>query len=108
MCISGVLAAGGARASDIGQAVFSRGEYPAHSFTTSNPLGRMRDGVRHHLGGGRDLDISTALMKTGLSRAEEVVDGLRLLAHSGLKPDCGLFFSNHHFAHALPSLFFTD
>jgi carbamoyltransferase len=47
-------------------------------------------------------------MKTGLSRAEEVVDGLRLLAHSGLKPDCGLFFSNHHFAHALPSLFFTD
>ena len=62
----------------------------------------MRDGVRHHLGGGRDRDISTALMKTGLSRAEEVVDGLRLLAHSGL------FFSNHHFAHALPSLFFTD
>ncbi len=35
-------------------------------------------------------------------------DRKALLADLGLRPQARLFFTNHHFCHALPSLFFTD
>lgn len=35
-------------------------------------------------------------------------DAGAFLGDLGLRPDARLFFANHHFAHALPSLFFTD
>jgi len=37
-----------------------------------------------------------------------VFDAASFLADLGLRADTQIFFSNHHFAHALPSLFFTD
>lgn len=107
-CIAEVLACANARLPDVGHAVFSRAEYPAYLFTTSNPLLRLRDRLRYLLGGGRNRDISTALMKSGRAQAGEVIDGNALLAFTGLAPGTGISFSNHHFAHTLPTLFFTD
>ena len=107
-CIAEVLAASGARPRDVRQAVFSRCEYPAYLFVTSNPLIRVRDRVRSLVGKERVRDVATAMMKSGRGCAEEVIDVRGLLAYSGLSPDIGAYFANHHFAHALPTLFFTE
>ena len=53
-------------------------------------------------------EISLVLRKNPGHRAEDVFDYQALLADLGLRPDARVFFSNHHFTHALPSLFFTD
>ena len=50
----------------------------------------------------------------GQMQAREEPEAIKLLNHErfraalGFRPDCRLFFCNHHFAHALPALFFTD
>jgi carbamoyltransferase len=51
--------------------------------------------------------MNVVVGKLGRS-ASEVFDAGAFLGDLGLRPDARLFFSNHHFAHALPSLFFTD
>ena len=106
-CIVEVLGSAGVRPREVAHVVYSRGEYPAYLFTVSHPLVRWRDHVRLMVGKERSRDVATAMMKSGKQRAEDVIDIRGLLAYSEL-PDVGVSFANHHFAHALPTLFFTD
>ena len=41
-------------------------------------------------------------------RAEDILDTQSLLARKGFRNDTSLLFYNHHEAHALPALFYTD
>jgi carbamoyltransferase len=41
-------------------------------------------------------------------RAEDILNTHALLAHAGLRSDASVHFYNHHEAHALPALFYTD
>ncbi len=52
--------------------------------------------------------ISLVLRKNPGHRAEDLFNYQALLADLGSRPDVRVFFSNYHFTHALPSLFFTD
>jgi len=105
-CIDEVLSIAGLTRSDVEVVVFTRAEFPRFLFK-AGLLRKLRDIVK---GTGRTTsrDLSTVMAKAGSSDPAEVLDIKRLLEFYGLPSATGVMFANHHFAHALPSLFFTD
>lgn len=104
VCVDEVLSIGGLSASAVDAVVFSRGEFP-RAFYKVNPLRRLRETLQGRQGA---RDLSMALIKSGLNDPAALLDVGKVLAFYGLPTNTPVFFSNHHLAHALPSLFFTD
>ncbi|MDA0240618.1 MAG: hypothetical protein O3A84_11420 [Proteobacteria bacterium] len=104
-CIAEVLSIAGLRLENIDAVVFSRAEFTRHLYKT-DPLRRIRDLVR----GSRETtrDLSTVMVKAGTDNPFDVLNTEGVLRFFGLPSKASVFFSNHHFAHALPSLFYTD
>jgi carbamoyltransferase len=84
-----------------------RGVFPLHYF--SFPLSRdVYYTVRRHLGRERlHRDLSHAINRSG-SDADHLFRSDRFLVENGFRADAQLHFVNHHEAHALAALFFTD
>lgn len=104
-CIDEVLSIAGLRRADIDVVVFSRAEFTRHFFKT-DPLRKLRDFVQGV--GETTRDLSTVMIKAGADNPYDVLDIAGVLRFFGMPPDVEVFFSNHHFSHALPSLFYTD
>jgi carbamoyltransferase len=104
-CIDEVLSIGALSHSDIDVVVFSRAEFPRSLFKTGF-FRKIRDNFKGKSLSSRDL--STVMIKAGTSTPEDVLDIIALLKFYGLPTTAEIMFSNHHYAHALPSLFFTD
>ena len=102
--VAEVLEIGGVSAAEVDVVVFTRGEFPRDCYKT-DLLRRVRDWMQ-----GRDgtRDLSTVMAKVGASDPLAVLDVAKVLAIYGLPENTAVFFANHHFAHALPSLFYTD
>ena len=101
--VAEVLAIAGLQPADVDVVVFSRSEFPRNLYKT-DIFRRLRDLALGHQG---SRDLSTVLIKTGLNDPKDVLDIAGVLKFYGLPEDKPVFFSNHHCAHALPSLFFT-
>ena len=84
-----------------------RGVFPLHYF--SFPLPRdIYYTVRKHLGRERrHRDLSNAINRSGASD-DQLFRADRFLAENGFRADARVRFVNHHEAHALAALFFTD
>jgi carbamoyltransferase len=84
-----------------------RGVFPLHYY--SFPLSRdIYYTVRKHLGRERlNRDLSHAINRSGKD-ADRLFRADRFLAENGFRADAQLHFVNHHEAHALAALFFTD
>jgi len=84
-----------------------RGVFPLHFF--SFPLPRdVYYTVRKHLGRERlNRDLSNAITRSGTGE-DKLFRSDRFLAENGFRADTQLRFVNHHEAHALAALFFTD
>jgi carbamoyltransferase len=87
--------------------VCTRGFFRRRYFTHWRRHEKLREGLRRLTGREKTREMNVVVEKLGRS-AYEVFDAAAFLADLGLRADTRLFFSNHHFAHALPSLFFTD
>jgi carbamoyltransferase len=85
----------------------TRGFFRRRYFTYWRPHERLREGLRRFAGTEKMREMNVVVGKLGRT-AEEVFDAGAFLDDLGLRPDARLFFANHHFAHALPGLFFTD
>jgi len=103
-CVAEVLAIGGVTPAQVEAVVFSRAEFPREFYKT-DLFRRWRDTIKGRSG---SRDLSTVLAKAGLLDPEQVLDIRKVLHFYGLPPSTKVFFANHHAAHALPSLFFTD
>ncbi len=65
--------------------------------------------VRDHLGiGRRDRDLASISSRTGIADSHALFRADRFLEQNGFRPDTKLHFVNHHEAHGLAALFFTD
>ena len=104
-CIDEVLSIGGLTLNDVDVAVFSRAEFARPLFKTDF-LRKLRDTIRGASEQSRDL--STVMVKAATSTPEDVLDMDGLRDAYGLSPKTEIVFANHHYCHALPSLFFTD
>jgi carbamoyltransferase len=88
--------------------VCTRCLFPRRYFTHWRPHEKLREELRYLIGREKVRDLSIVISKTPSATAADVFDRKTFLNDLGLRPDAHLFFSNHHFTHALPSLFFTD
>ncbi len=105
--IAEVLRIAGVERRHIDVLVCTRCLFGRHYFNHRRSYERLREEVRRLTGRPRMHEISLVLRKNPGYRAEDVFNTGALLADLGLRPDARVFFSNHHFTHALPSLFFT-
>jgi len=105
--IAEVLRVGGVERRDVDVLVCTRAFFLRRYFTYWRAHERLREGVRRLTGQEKMREMNVVVSKLGRS-AYDVFDRKAFLADLGLRPDVRLFFSNHHFSHALPSLFFTD
>jgi carbamoyltransferase len=106
--IAEVLKIAGVERRQIDVLVCTRCLFPRHYFRHRWPHERVREQMRRLGGRPKWHEISLVLRKNPGRRAEDVFDAAALAADLGLRRDVRVFFSNHHFTHALPSLFFTD
>ncbi|HEV8678008.1 MAG TPA: carbamoyltransferase C-terminal domain-containing protein [Stellaceae bacterium] len=102
-----VLRIAGVERRDVDVVVCTRGFFRRRYFTHWRPHERVREWLRRLADREKTREMNVVVGKLG-RRADEVFDAGAFLADLGLRADARLFFSNHHFAHALPSLFFTD
>jgi carbamoyltransferase len=93
---------------DIDVLVCSRCLFPRRYMTQWRPHEKLREEFRYLIGREKVRDLSIVVAKTPGATAADVFDRKALLRDLGLRPDVRLAFTNHHFCHALPSLFFTD
>ena len=106
--IAEVLRIAGAERRQVDVLVCSRCSFPRRYFTHWRPHEKLREEFRHLIGREKLRDLCVVLSKTSAATAADVFDRSALLNDLGLRADTRLFFTNHHFCHALPSLLFTD
>ena len=104
-CIDEVLTIAGIKRDEIDVVVFQRSNF-ARFLYRSDPLRRLHDRIR-----GRRLStrlLHYAMAKDRKSTPTEALDIPATRAFYRLSPTVKVEFANHHYSHALPSLFFTD
>ena len=106
--LTAVLSIAGVERREIDVLVCSRCLFPRRYYTNWRPHEKIREEFRHLIGREKVRDLSVVLAKIPGAAAADVFNRRALLADLGLRPETRLFFTNHHFRHALPSLFFTD
>jgi carbamoyltransferase len=107
LAIDEVLRIAGWARNEVDVIALIRGVFPLHYF--SFPLPRdLYYAVRKHLGRERrNRDLSHAINRSGTDE-DRLFRADRFLAENGFRADTELRFVNHHEAHALAALFFTD
>jgi len=104
-CIDEVLAVGGIARTDVDVVVFQRSNF-ARFLYRADPLRRLRERIRGNRLSSRLLYY--AMAKDGIATPEEALDLEATRAFYGFPSSTRIEFANHHFSHALPSLFFTE
>ena len=103
-----VLRIAGVERRDIDAVVCTRTYFLRRYFTHWTPRERLRENLRRLAGREKIREMSVVLGKDPSRSALDVFDSAGFVADLGLRPGAKVFFSNHHFSHALPALFFTD
>ena len=104
-CIDEVLAVAGMARTDVDVVVFQRSNFARFLYRT-DPFRRLRDRIQGNRLSTRLLYY--AMVKGGIATPEEALDLAAIRAFYRFRPTARIGFANHHFSHALPSLFFTD
>jgi carbamoyltransferase len=108
LALAEVLRIAGVERRDIDVLVCTRTYFRRRYFTHWRRGERLREEVRRFLGREKLRSMAVVLSKGPVRNASDVFDTAAFTADLGLRPGTRVFFSNHHFSHALPSLFFTD
>ncbi|MEC7490178.1 MAG: carbamoyltransferase C-terminal domain-containing protein [Pseudomonadota bacterium] len=106
-CIDEVLRIAGLSRLEIDAVAFSRAFLP----TKHLDLGLKRNivyALRRRMGADVHKDIAGELKRSGQPLADRLVKRETLIRELGLRSDVTVFFANHHFSHALSSLFYTE
>ena len=104
------LSIAGACRSDIEAVVLGRGKFPSHWYTHTGSYKRFVDQQLHRLvfGSEKRRWMPQELYQAGHTDSLEIFDTSLFRTQFGLCPNSDVQFYNHHFAHALPTLFHTD
>jgi carbamoyltransferase len=105
--IDEVLSITGASRRDVDVVTFSRAMFAKKYFPRLEGLRWLREQYRSRVGKDR-LPIGTELQRYRTTATEEVFDCTALRRDSGFRDDTAIQFYNHHEAHALPTLFYSQ
>jgi len=108
LAIDEVLRIAGWSRYDVQAIAAIRGAFPLHYFRF--PLARdIYYALRNHLGYGRlERDLASVSERTGITDSHKLFRSDLFLAQNGFRPNAKLHFVNHHEAHGLAALFYTD
>lgn len=97
----------GLRRRDVDVVVSSRALFHARHYRMP-PHRRVTDWVNRATGRGKMKVMESELFRRQVADAAGIFRRDAFLAEYGFRPDTRVVFSNHHLAHALSALFFTD
>lgn len=106
--IDEVLSIAGLSRRDVDVLVSSRSNFPVRYFTHFRGWQWVREQWRTHVEGKALRYIPRETLRTNNPRVESFFDVAALRRDLGLRDDAKVYFHNHHLAHALPCLFYTD
>jgi len=107
-CVDEVLAIAGATRRDVDVLASTRSALPQSVYTHFRGRRAIEGKVREALGAEKLRFLALELKRADTADALAIVDREAVMARYGFRKDTGLWFTNHHEAHALPTLFFTD
>ena len=107
-CVDEVLAIAGLGRGDVDEVATSRSALPLRYFRHLRGVRRIEQRVRLAAGREKPKDVAIELRRAGTADAGSIFDSRRFLDDLGFTRARGLHFYNHHRAHALPTLFYTD
>ena len=108
LAIDEVLRIAGLTRRDVDAVVCTRTFFLRRYYTHLQIQERLREGLRRWAGQEKVYEMAEILKKDPSRKAYDVFDSAGFAADLGLRPGSRVFFSNHHFSHALPALFFSD
>ena len=106
--IDEVLAIASATRADVDAVAGSRSAWPVDHYRHLRGARWLEKQARILLDRRKPKDMTSELRRAGLTDAGAIFDGAAFLAASGFAKARGFHFYNHHLAHALPTLFYTE
>ncbi|MEZ6023994.1 MAG: carbamoyltransferase C-terminal domain-containing protein [Hyphomonadaceae bacterium] len=107
--IDEVLAIAGQTRKDVDVIAMMRGHFPVKYFRPGSGARNLRKTIQSGIAGLFDNEMTVSaqqeLARAGTASAEGMFNREAFLRDFGFRPDTKVFFFNHHFAHATPTLF---
>jgi carbamoyltransferase len=98
----------GATRSDVDVLAVSRSDYPVQYFRHFHGWRWLREQWRTHIEGKKLRWIPRETVRANCANVEDFFDVASMQRDCGLRDDAVVHFYNHHLAHALPALFYTE
>jgi carbamoyltransferase len=107
-CVDEVLAIAGATRSDVDIVASTRSALPQSCYRHFGGRRAIEGFVREALGREKLRFMALEMRREGTTDYAAIFDPARFLKSYGFRADAKVSFVNHHLAHALPPLYFTD
>jgi carbamoyltransferase len=108
LCIEELLDMVGATRRDVDVLALSRSDFPAHYFHHFHGYRWIREYFRTYVQGKKTRFVPREARRANTPRETEFFDVASFRRDSGFRDDTVVYFYNHHMAHALPTLFYTE
>jgi carbamoyltransferase len=108
LAIAEVFRIASVRPRQIDALVCTRSFFRRRYYTHVSGFEKLRQEARRLRGREKPLEMNVVLGADPSRTAYDIFDADTFVAALGLRPGTPIFFTNHHFSHALPALFFTD
>ena len=108
LAIDEVLSIAGATRQDVDVAGFSRTEFPTEFYRVIRGVRWIREKYRKYVEGRTRRYMPPEFRRNNTTRIDDIVNIAKFRRSSGFRDDAHVYFYNHHEAHALAPLFYSD
>jgi carbamoyltransferase len=108
LCIEELLDIVGATRRDVDVLALTRSDFPVRYFHHFRGYRWIREHYRTYVQGKKTRFIPREARRANTVRDTEFFDAASFRRDSGFRDDTVVYFYNHHMAHALPTLFYTE
>ena len=108
LCIEELLNIVGATRRDVDVLALTRADFPVHYFHHFRGYRWIREHYRTYVQGKKTRFMPREARRANTSCDTEYFDSASFRRDSGFRDDTIVYFYNHHMAHALPTLFYTE
>jgi carbamoyltransferase len=108
LCIEELLNIVGATRRDVDVLALTRADFPVHYFHHFRGYRWIREHYRTYVQGKKTRFMPREARRANTSCDTEYFDSASFRRDTGFRDDTIVYFYNHHMAHALPTLFYTD
>jgi carbamoyltransferase len=108
LAIDEALAIAGATRRDVDVVAYSRNLFPTRYFRNVRGLRWLREQYRTHVERKPRIYMWPEIQRQRTAQVDTFFDVAALARDNGFRADTATYFYNHHEAHALPALFYSD